>query len=234
MLAWDHTWWEPVNGGQRRVHHLYNTKVNRENGANSGGFTLVEIMIVLTILTALMAMGFGGYRHLRENAARDATRAVVEAIANAIAVRGPELTVQNGATTRTVAVWDVDEDGRPDGPQINLGSLADAALATALRNAGYAGLTAEVVDLPTRFRDSAGQPIDAWQRPLRYAYAPMRRQAGGSYSRDSSHLIAAHRNGAGTDANDALAEHLGAKGFVVWSAGLDGNDFTADDIITAP
>lgn len=186
-------------------------------------FTLVEIMVVLTILAALMAMGFGGFRHLRENAGRDATRALVEAVANGIAARGPELSVRSGATVRSLAIWDVNRDGFIDGQGLDISGVTDGALLIA---AGYAGLTPDVVEIPERFRDAQGRPIDAWKRPLRYAYAPNRRDATGAYVRDVSHLFATHRDGA--DAHDKLAERLGSKGFVVWSAGPDGIDFHLD------
>lgn len=198
------------------------------DGARRRAFTLVEIMVVLTILAALMAMGFGGFRHLREKANRDATQALVEAIANGIAARGPELTVRSGTDVRSLAIWDTDRDGNFDGQGLDLGGVTDGAV---LRDAGYAGLTPAVVEVPDRFRDAQGRPIDAWGEPVRYAYAPNRR-SGAGYARVIDFLIAAHRDG--TDAQNVLAERLGAKGFVVWSKGPDRLDLTADDIFAAP
>jgi len=199
--------------------------------ARCRAFTLIEIMVVLTILAALMAMGFGGFRHLREKASRDATQALVEAIANGIAARGPELTVRSGDEVRSLAIWDVDRDGLLDGQGLDLGPVTNGAL---LRDAGYAGLTPAVAEVPDRFRDAQGRPIDAWGQPLRYAYAPNRR-SGGGYARVTTYLpTAAPMNYTTAAAVAALDQRYGAKGFVVWSAGPDGNNFTADDIYAAP
>lgn len=218
-------------GGARQLPALFlpcESEKYTNDAARRHAFTLVEIMVVLTILAALMAMGFGGFRHLREKANRDATQALVETIANGIAARGPELTVRSGTDMRSLAIWDADRDGDLDGQGLDLGVVTDGAL---LRDAGYAGLTPAVAEVPARFRDVQGQPIDAWGEPLRYAYAP-NRLTGTGYARVIDHLIVAHRDGA--DAQNMLAERLGAKGFVVWSKGPDRQDLTADDIFAAP
>ncbi len=234
-----------LNGLPGRVTGFVYAQAYTKGAHARNAFTLVEIMVVLTILAALMAMGFGGFRHLGKNAAKDATRAVVEAVANGIAARGPELSVRVGVTMdiRSLAIWDVDRNGLIDGQGVNLETMPnetlDWSLRFALRRTGYAGLTADVVDIPKHFWDAQGRPIDAWKQPLRYAYAPNRRGAGG-YVRVTAHLPTA--TGLPAPGNDftraearaALDPRWGSKGFVIWSPGPDGIDFNDDDIYAAP
>lgn len=253
------------------------------------GFTLVEILVVLSILAALMALGFGGFRHLRRQAQIDATRALAEAVASAIA--GQDLTRPAravgaaAAEAKVVAIglWDANRDGLVDGALVFLdvadptpasgdplwrdahtnpdrskgasysgilGSLSpeerglfhprfasDAALRTALTEVEYQGFTSAGFELAERQRDLHGRPVDAWGRPLRFAYVPTWRRAGGGYQVDGSFLAPGLHENPGDLGSRPLAwvsERLGTKRFAVWSAGPDGIDGTADDISANP
>lgn len=258
-------------------------------GPGRRAFTLVEILVVLTVLTALMALGFGGFRHLRRQANIDRTRAVVEAVATAIAAqdltRPARAVGAAAAEAKVVAVglWDANRDGLVDGSLVFLaatdptpasgdplwrdahtnpdrskgasyggitGSLApeergvfhlrfasDAALRTALTEVEYQGFASAGFELSERQRDLHGRPVDAWNRPLRFAYVPTWRGAGGGFNADTSFLAPSLHETPGDLGSRPLSwvsERLGTKRFAVWSAGPDGIDGTADDISASP
>ena len=86
-------------------------------------FILIELVLVVAVLLALMAVGIAGMARILDDAKRDATRSSLAGIATTMSCR---------PTHRT---WACDHDGDPaTPPQIRLAAAWDA-------NAAYATLT---------------------------------------------------------------------------------------------
>src|SRR5689334_21948651 len=87
--------------------------------ATLGGFTLLELMIVVTVIIALAAIGFPVWNNERHKAEVGATRELVHAVATAIQ-NYPEKMWHTYVETRTpkekiYRLWDINGDGYIDG-----------------------------------------------------------------------------------------------------------------------
>lgn len=112
----------------------------------------------------------------------------------------------------------------------------EANLAAALMAAPYSGFMRTTGYVATaKAVNSKGQIIDAWGKPLRYVYAPLVRDTGGTLIVDESFLVL--NSASLTDIyakQQAVKEKVGGSRFGVWSAGPDKIDNTADDIASFP
>jgi prepilin-type N-terminal cleavage/methylation domain-containing protein len=164
-------------------------------------FTLVEMLVVLGVLAALMAMGLPLAAVVRAKANRTATEGAVRALAAAMSghqaktLTLSEVRPDGTVHLRTLQLWDVNGDGLVDGdPAAENDTLASAQQYPAeVLASGYRGAVLTLnATLPRRLVEPTTQrPLDAWKRPLRIAFSPT-----------------AFR----------------ADGFGIWSAGPDGRD----------
>jgi prepilin-type N-terminal cleavage/methylation domain-containing protein len=74
----------PLAAGHDHLGMAWGTGMNRRRA----GFTLMELMIVVTIIIALAAMGFPAWSYIRKNANINATRGLVQAVALSITSYG--------------------------------------------------------------------------------------------------------------------------------------------------
>lgn len=134
-----------------------------------GGFTLIEMLLVLAVVSALMAMGWYGVGALRERQRVQRTQLMVQTLAGAIsAYRDRVLLVRSSPSAPGVArrLWDVDGDGILDGDPDLDEAFSDELRAAAVA-AGYRG----ALQLPVeRMRsDRMRRIVDGWDHPLRLA-----------------------------------------------------------------
>lgn len=131
-----------------------------------GGFTMLEILVVVAIIGLLMGLGLPAYNLSVESSRRSRTKALVAAVATAIAAYPRQSIDWPGGTVRRL--WDVDGNLELDGGPSSLGG-AYAAAATTL---GYQGfLRGSGITLDPALQDADGRVIDAWKRPLRLRFA---------------------------------------------------------------
>jgi prepilin-type N-terminal cleavage/methylation domain-containing protein len=130
------------------------------------GFTLMEVMAVLAIISLLAGLGVPAWAAMANKAKVRATRIVVESLALAC-LDNPQLTLTatDGSLQRA---YDLDHDGILDGdpahadPSSALQTLAPDAYHGAIRHAEIA--------LPAWAVNELGQPMDRWRHPLRIAF----------------------------------------------------------------
>lgn len=173
------------------------------------GFTLVEMLVVISVVVALSAMTIPIVNMVRERGQRTQTRATVDAMTAAIAAAGSRsVTVMIGGELRTFRRFDVDNDGLLDPDPRDVALALPAAERAALIEQGYLGPVAELQpSIPKERIDATGQVTDAWGQPLRIARLA---------ASDEDRLASLPAKGA-----DAVA---------LWSAGPDLTDDTEDDI----
>lgn len=164
------------------------------------GWSFVELVIVIAVLLALMALGFVTWSWLRTKAAISSTQALVGAVASQITTYSArQWSWQEPSGARTGQLFDLNRDGLIDGaPGITATADLDGGFSTELIASGYRGFIA-MSGMPMK-KSQIGknqQPLDAWQRPLRIAFA---------------------------------AKVYGTTAFGIWSPGPDGIDGTADDL----
>lgn len=182
------------------------------------GFTLVELLVVCSVIVALFAIGYPIMTMARANAMKSGTVSLVEGVAAAIATYGTRSwSFDDGGTRRTVMLWDLNAattdryqgesgygeiDGHPDHGE---------TLPAAVKLSGYVGLLdmAQPAVRPESVNEKR-QIVDAWGEPLLISYPDIEGLSGA----------------------DLQAELLrfGTDGFQVWSKGPDKSPGTADDI----
>lgn len=138
------------------------------------GFTLIELITVIGIIALLTGMGLSAGLLWQRQSRKIATRGLVTSLALAIQAYG-RLTFPIGPE-RNERAWDANRDGLLDGGLAGEGpgtlSDWDSLVRPALAAQGYDGLPTTLhLDLPTRFVNSQGQVVDAWQRRLRITWA---------------------------------------------------------------
>jgi hypothetical protein len=171
-------------------------------------FPLLLVMMIPLLAILILALAYPAWRFYRTQADRNATQALVEALATTITMYPTrtwswQVATATGIEFRTGRLWDLDLDGHIDGtPAVTATATSDGGFAPEVIASGYAGLMA--MAKPTvakRFFDRRQQPLDAWGNLLRIGFA------SGIY---------------------------GKAWFGIWSAGPDGLDGTPDDIRSWP
>jgi prepilin-type N-terminal cleavage/methylation domain-containing protein len=186
------------------------------------GFTLFELLIVLAIAMTILGLGIPAMASARAKAKRQATRALVQTVATAIAQYptavwtvawdddgdDPNRTGRNAAGTARAtppksfsghcfdlnqAAGKLDGDGLIDGRPDADGPFWSELVASGYQ--GFLGMTH--LQLTRNQVDAKGRPCDPWKQPLHIAWS---------------------------------ADAYGATGFGVWSIGADGKDGTTDDL----
>lgn len=164
------------------------------------GFTLTELLVVISVIVALAGIGYPSYTWLRDRAEYDSARTLVTAVAAAIGghpTRQVTIPLADGRM-RVHALWDMNADGWLDGEPA-LDDRFDAATRTLAAGVGYRGFLGTTrAALPPRNVDpDTKRVIDPWGNVLRI---------------------------------DLKAETYGSSFFGLWSPGPDGIDGTEDDI----
>lgn len=178
--------------------------------ATRNAFTLVEMLVVISVIAALAALSIPITSMVRERGRITETRATVDAMMAAIAAAGSRTVTIMDSTDKLITFrrFDVDGDGLLD-PHPEDGTIAlPGTILTALVDQGYVGPVAELKpSIPAARIDDTGQVIDSWGNPIRIARLS---------KADEPRLAKLPAKGA-----DAAA---------LWSAGPDGVDDTDDDI----
>ena len=132
------------------------------------GFTMIELLTVILIISLLMSLGFPVYFGVIKKLAGQRTTALVSAVSAAIATYGvTTITIPNEGIRR---LWDFDGDGVLDGdPAKSFSGLVKTQAASA----GYRGFLAMTgVALEKRNVEPLTLRIlDGWKRPLRISFA---------------------------------------------------------------
>ena len=141
------------------------------------GFTLLELLVVISVIAALAAVGLPTINYMRHKAQVAATEAVVKQVAMTISVRQERHhTIDDGSGNLvTFPIWDVNDDGLLDGnPEKEQPVLAADRKYPAVVLAEpepYRGFINTVsFEVAERHVDELGRVVDAWRQPLRIAY----------------------------------------------------------------
>lgn len=162
----------------------------------SRGFTLVEVIVVVSIIALLMLIGIPVMRKMSETSKINSTRSVVRAVAMAIAnypSRAIRLKIASGslAADSLYPLWKISKaaggtnfenldpdpvllaslDGTANSTQLPLPtgytSYSDWSTKVSALVPGYRGLVIMTgINLPKENLGQALQPLDAWRRPL--------------------------------------------------------------------
>ncbi|MBA3684803.1 MAG: type II secretion system protein [Planctomycetes bacterium] len=149
------------------------------------GFTLTELLIVITVIAALMALGLPSYFSMGKQARIGGSKTLVMAVQNAIASysekvwrvveRNPSASAFGQLRRIDVQLWDLNDDSVIDG---------DPALDTAVAfpvdihdpvnpsRTTYHGFY-DMVGMPLPSRSGVNdqrQVVDAWKQPLRIGF----------------------------------------------------------------
>ena len=146
--------------------------------ASRQAFTLIELIIVVSVIMALMAMMLPAVSSYRERAAARQTQALISSLVGAMNSHGTD-TIRDPLTGTIYRLWYVAGEGYLDGDPTAEEPPYSAALLEAMgrgdstresdqvmRYNGPARMLA--VAIPDRHIDSTtGRIVDAWGRPLR-------------------------------------------------------------------
>ena len=188
-----------------------------------GGFTLVELLMVLAVLVVLMGMGVPAFFAIKKNSAVSTTRSMVQAISAAIAgyqtkawVTGVQTASGGSWQTRTYRMWDCNGDHLLDGdPAVDPVGILSPADHAAVVASGYRGFLEMAQPTVPKRLIKGGHVIDPWGSPIRITYS-----GDNLYAADTARLF-------------------GTAGLGVWSAGpnkrdvLTGASDAAGDDITS-
>jgi len=138
---------------------------------------LVEVLVVITIIALLGAIGYGTFLTLRENAKVNETELIIEAVASAMEARANDITTQqrmdvgipqgdvfhpgdgsDGSTTNLVHYISGDYD-RDDVPDDGVKTKLDKVV---IDSADSNSFISEVA--------GAWVIVDAWDNPIRYTF----------------------------------------------------------------
>ncbi len=193
------------------------------SGITTSGFTMVEMIVVISIIALMMAMMFPVMSSMRERSRVSGTATLVHAVVTTIVSASQQsLTVTESTGKRIYRIWDVNHDGLVDGSPALENTVLSAAeqYTAAVVASGYKGLYAATgMSLPKRnFDETTGRIVDAWRRPLRIVFSEDVRYG----SPPTAHVAVTNAT--------AFADPLKAAGGIgVWSAGKDGADEKLDD-----
>ncbi|MDA3962088.1 MAG: hypothetical protein PF961_14950 [Planctomycetota bacterium] len=169
-------------------------------------FTLTEVLIVIGVIVALMAMGMPGYWYMVERNRRTSTQTLILAVQAEIGTYGSQVFAwrTSDGQPRTAVLWDVNADDLVDGyVTTDANALGDhypssSPLTAAVLAADYQGFVATTgMRLRPEQINEDGHVLDAWGRPLHIAFAP---------------------------------HQFPKTGFRVWSLGPDGQDDSGDEV----
>lgn len=138
------------------------------------GWSFVELVIVISILMALMACVIAVWSLVRTRTAIGSTHTLITAVSAQITTYGvPVWQWQDSGGTRTGPMFDLNHDGLIDGrPAVVAGDDVDGGFPAAVIASGYRGFVAMSGITPGKTSLAKNQqPLDAWKRPLRIAYA---------------------------------------------------------------
>lgn len=172
----------------------------RHSHRHRAGFSLVELIVVISVLLVLLATGFVVWSMLRGKAAISSTQALVGSVSTQIVTYSvKQWSWQEASGSKSGQLFDLNRDGLIDGaPGITTTTDLDGGFSPELIASGYRGFVAMNGSSLKKSQIARNQqPLDAWKRPLRIAFA---------------------------------AKIYGTAAFGVWSAGPDGIDGTGDDI----
>ena len=181
------------------------------------GFTLIELIVVITVITIVLGLAFPVYGAIQEYGRRSLTRSTVQAVVTAMA------SYQLKAWpigTRVAPLWDVNRDGLVDGDPSLENGATPGVFAVDVVTSAYGGLVLMTgVPLPRRCVDERQRVVDAWDRPLRIVTADDVR----------FDVAVPHVSLADASKRAAVADRLRVAGGIgVWSAGRDGIDAPLD------
>lgn len=135
------------------------------------------IFIILCLLLVLIAIGFPVWSRPTENPIHT-TSALVNSVATAITNYQQKTWQWNEDTSgqprmKMYHIFDLDRDNRIDGyVAVTDSPIHDGGFSPGVIASGYTGfITMAQPQIKKTFIDQQGIPIDAWQRPLRIAYA---------------------------------------------------------------
>jgi prepilin-type N-terminal cleavage/methylation domain-containing protein len=133
------------------------------------GYTLAELLIVIAIIAALMAILFPLLSSIRAQADIAATRLLIQGAASRMASFGTSsITCRDGTARRAWAIGQVPGDSEIDGdPRLYPVAHPLATLAPP----EYIGFVAMTGFTPTCGVNARGQVLDRWRRPLHIIYA---------------------------------------------------------------
>lgn len=138
--------------------------------AASGGFTLIEILITISIIATMMAIAIPVFGIVRESSKRKSTSQLVQGLANAIATfpRGTTIRLPGGQTRY---LWDLNNDGLVDGDPARDANftVAERTNASAVQYTGPVAMLG--VTFPRTHVDRQGRLLDSWGNPLRLRYS---------------------------------------------------------------
>jgi len=137
-----------------------------------GGFTIIELLMVIGVITILAGMALPAFMISRRYAERRAAQGLLESVTLAATVYQQRWwtfmdPVLGGR--RTVRMWDWNADGILDGrPTI----ASPGVEATALEQSGYTSFFAVANPMTSKAKlDAAEHLLDPWRRPLRISFA---------------------------------------------------------------
>lgn len=141
----------------------------------ASGLTLIEVLIVITVIVVLMGVSFPVIGAVKARSDRDATRSLAMGLAAAAAVYRDLQTVPLDGGTLLRRPWDVDLDGVIDGDRQRGWAPTGVTVPTWYRGPVIMlGLT-----LPPWAVDSQGRIQDRWKRPLHVLWSAKKGGPGG-------------------------------------------------------
>jgi len=142
--------------------------------SHRAGWSFVELVIVIAVLVALMAIGFVTWGILRTRTAISSTHMLVGSIATQIVTySAKQWTWQEPTGAKTRQIFDLNRDGLIDGaPGITATPDLDGGFSAELIASGYRGFMAVTgAAIKPSFISKNWQVLDAWKRPMRISFA---------------------------------------------------------------